>query len=312
MTAADKDAALIPSLNVSQWPHRPAYVCAHPDVNTKDFEQGSPLPLGRLVEFETDLFVGKMLLRLKPISPTEVVSSECDADEKKQKVIEKAQEDYFKDKKRHYQFVFQGHFRKEIPISNLVIGDFYTKPFVGVPRGFFMRMYQRFMEGIAPGIVMDMTSDTPKILAAFGGAQTLRVDIPGEEPELSQTTAINNLRDNMKLLFENPIDKKEGFKGIEMSTSKRRSWLSNPKNSNNYSTNPEHMYTVELYDHGMCFASYNQLFFGTKIDMTKTMNGQPLSFGIFTNDDQKIVCKFPIWHERLLAEMKAAESEEKK
>ena len=120
------------------------------------------------------------------------------------------------------------------------------------------------------------------------------------------------IENNMKLLFENPIDKKKGFTGIEMSTSKRRSWLSNPKNSCNYSTNPEHVYTVDLYNHTMCCGSYNQHAMGIQINMTKTMNGQPLSFGIFTNDDQKIVCKFPIWHERLLAEMKAAESEEKK
>jgi len=312
MSATDTDAAPIPSLHVSQWPHRPAYFCAHPDVDTKDFEKGAPLPLGRLVEFETDLFVGRMLFRLKPIPPTEVVSNECDADEKNQKVVEKAQEDYFEGKKRNYQFVIQGRFRKEIPISNLVIGDFYTKPMVGIPKGIMMRMYQRFMETINPGVIMDMTSDTPKALGPFGSAQTLRVDIPGQEPDLSQTTAINNLKDNTKLLFENPIVKKKGFNDIEMSTSKRRSWLSNPKNSCNHSTNPEHVYTVELYDHTMCFGSYNQHAMGMKIDMTKTMNGQPLSIGIFTYDDQKIVCKFPIWHERLLAEMKAAKSEGKK
>jgi hypothetical protein len=41
---------------------------------------------------------------------------------------------------------------------------------------------------------------------------------------------------------------------------------------------------------------------GVKVDMTKTMNGQPLAFGIFTRDE-RIICKFPVWHERLLEEM---------
>jgi hypothetical protein len=43
--------------------------------------------------------------------------------------------------------------------------------------------------------------------------------------------------------------------------------------------------------------------------MTTTMNGQPLAFGICTRDE-RIICKFPVWHERLLEETKKEGKEE--
>ena len=293
---AIKGAGPPPEAAVEEWPHRPAYFCAHPDVHTKDHEAGAPLPLNEFVEFETELFVGKMLCRLKPIPPTQ-----DEQQEQAKTTTAQSHAEYFKDKKRHYQFVIQGHFRKEIPLSEIVMGDFYERPFLGVPKGPVMRMYQKFMETISPGMVMDMTSETPKILTAFGSAQIMRVDIPGEEPDLTQPEILNNLQDNTKLLFGEPSPKK----GIETTPSKRRTFLSKPKNASKYITNPDHVYTVELYDHTMCFGSYYHHAMGMKVDMTKTMNAQPLAFGIFTKHDQAVVCKFPVWHERLLDEMKA-------
>jgi len=297
---AVKGAGPPPSAAVEEWPHRPAYFCAHPDVHTKDHEAGAPLPLNEFVEFETKLFVGKMLCRLKPILPTQEKEEEKEANSIGTTKIQ-SHDEYFKNKNRHYQFVIQGHFRKEIPLSDIVMGDYYERPFLGIPRGPIMRLYQKFMETVSPGVVMDMTSETPKILAAFGSAQTLQVDIPGEEPDLSQPAILNGLKDNTKLLFGEQLGPK---KGIETSPAKRRTYLSKSKNSSKYKTNPDHVYTVELYDHTMCFGSYYHHAMGIKADMAKTMNAQPLAFGIFTKHDQEVVCKFPVWHERLLDEMK--------
>lgn len=271
-----------PAQAVPQWPHRPAYFCAHPDVKTTEYEAGQPLPLGIPIAFETDLFKGKVFCRLKAIEPLPE-----DADGHKE---------YFEGKKRHYQFIVQGQFKEEIKISDIVLGDYYEKPFVGVPKGAIMKLYQRFMEAISPGVIMDMTSETPKILAAFGSCQTLRVDHPGQAPDI----ALGKVVENTTLLFG-----KEKFK----SESKRRGYLCKPKNSSKHTTNPDHVYTVELYDHTMCFGSYHQHVMGTKFDMTKTMNGQPLAFAMFKKDDERIFCKFPVWHERLLEEMENGEEE---
>lgn len=45
---------------------------------------------------------------------------------------------------------------------------------------------------------------------------------------------------------------------------------------------------------------------GMKSDMVKTMNGQPLSFALFTKHDQAVVYKLPVWHEQLLDDMHKA------
>ena len=266
------------------------------------------MPLDDFIDFETELFVGTMICRIKPIPPT-TSSLEDDNDsghgQDTSNKSEVSHKEYFHNKNRHYQFVVQGHFRKSIPLSDIAMGDFYQRPFLGIPKGPIMRMYQRFMETISPGLIMDMTSDNPKVLAAFGSAQTMRVDHVGEEPDLTQKSILNGLQDNTMLLF----GEKPPKKGIETSSSKRRAYLSKPKNASKYSTNPEHVYTIELYDHTMCFGSYYQHAMGTKFDMTKTMNAQPLAFAIFHKHDQAVICKFPIWHERLLEEMKASEEE---
>jgi len=264
-----------PAQAIETWPHRPTFLCAHPDVKTKDFEPGVSLPLGIPIDFESDLFEGKLFCRLKPIP------SHPD---------DKGHEAYFEGKKRLYQFIVQGHFKEEIALSDIIIGDFYERPFKGIPDGILMKLYQAFMEAISPGLIMDMTSDTPKILTAFGNCQTMRVDTKGQEPDISS----GNVEEDTSLLFG-----EEKFSSIK----KRRKYLSKPKNSSKYKTNPDHMYTIEMYDHTMCFGTYYQHAMGAKIDMATTLNAQPLALGVFTTDE-KIICKFPFWNERLLEEMR--------
>jgi hypothetical protein len=90
---------------------------------------------------------------------------------------------------------------------------------------------------------MDMTSDSPKILASFGSCQTLRVDRKGHEPDIGS----GKVEESTTLLFG-----KEKF----TSEQKRRSDLPKPKNASKYTTDLEHIYTIELYDYAMCFGSY--------------------------------------------------------
>eukprot|EP00980_Cylindrotheca_fusiformis_P014214 scaffold3741_cov127-Cylindrotheca_fusiformis.AAC.6 len=276
-----------PSQAVPQWPHRPAYICAHPEVKTPEHSQGEPLPLGVPVEFETDLFKGKFFCRLKPIDPHPDDAT--------------GHKEYFEGKKRHYQWIVQGRFKEEMKFSDILIGDYYEKPFKGIPKGPFMKLYQKFMETLNPGVIMDLTSDSPKILAAFGSCQTLRVDHPGQEPDICSG---EKLVENTTLLFGK--DKKFS------SESKRRSYLSKPKNSSKYTTNLDYVYTTEMYDHAICIGSYYQHAMGIKVDMVNIMNGQPLGFSMFTRGDKRLIYKFPVWHERLLEDMEQTEEKEKK
>lgn len=271
-----------PLKDTNEWPNGPAYLCAHPEVRTKDYEPGEALPLGAPVHFESDLFKGSVFLRLRP--------NETNPDDKA------AHTAYFHKKKRLWQVVVQGQFKEEIDLSDLLLGDFYEKPMVGIPKGSIMKVYQKFMEAISPGIVMDMISDKPKILTPFGAnTQTMRVDLPGNEPEI--TAAAGNMQEDASLLLGKEFSSKTSSKS-------RRKYLSKPKNSSKYKVNPAHVYTFEMYDHSMNFGTYHQHVFGNyKIDMVDSMNGQALAFCLFTRD-KRIVWKFPLWHERLIEDMK--------
>jgi len=268
-----------PLKETTEWPNCPAYFCAHPEVHTKDYSPGEALPLGVPINFESDLFKGSIFLRLR---------SNASPDNKAEHTA------YFNGKKRLWQVVIQGHFKEELDVSNLLIGDFYEKPLTGIPKGGIMKMYQKFMEVLSPGIVMDMTSDKPKILTPFGSAQKMRIDLPGNEPEI--TIAVGNVQEDTSLLLGKEFSSPN-------STKSRRKYLSKPKNSSNYKVNPAHVYTLEFYDHSMNFGTYYQHMFGNaKIDMVDSMNGQALAFCLFTRD-KRIVWKFPLWHERLIKDM---------
>ena len=145
---------------------------------------------------------------------------------------------------------------------------------------------------LSPGVVIDLVSSKPKMLTSFGSVQTLRIDMLGDEPEL--TGALGNIKEDTKLLLGTK------FSG---NVQKRRKYLSNPDNACKYEVNPNHVYSFELYDHSMNFGTYNQhILGGRKIDMVMSMNGQALAFALFTRD-KRCIYKFQVWHERLIRDM---------
>ena len=77
----------------SEWPNRPVFL--RPEAETKLQGDLPALPLGKVMEFETDLFKGKVLIRLEPISPN---AEDCNID---------AYAAYFDGRKRFHQLVIQ-------------------------------------------------------------------------------------------------------------------------------------------------------------------------------------------------------------
>jgi hypothetical protein len=151
---------------------------------------------------------------------------------------------------------------------------------------------ERFMQVLSPGIVIDLLSSKPKILTSFGGVQTLRIDLPGEEPTING--AIGNIKEDTTLLLGDKF---------RDDIQKRRKYLSNPENSRKYVVNPEHVYSFEMYDHSMNFGTYHQhIVGGRRVDIVQSMNGQALAFACFTRD-KRCIFKFPVWHERMIIDM---------
>jgi hypothetical protein len=106
----------------------------------------------------------------------------------------------FDGKRRLYQLVIQGQFKvkvDDIALSDVVLRQVYDRFLKGVPSGRSMmgKMIKRFVEGISPGVIFDVFHDKqPMVLAPIGSCQTMRVDLPGDEPsdfdEIKENTAL--------------------------------------------------------------------------------------------------------------------------
>jgi hypothetical protein len=78
----------------SEWPHFPVYLRPGDDIEilgSANSNDNKGLPLGVPIEFESPLFVGKILIRLKAIPPVPEDKSNFDS--------------YFKGRKRYYQCI---------------------------------------------------------------------------------------------------------------------------------------------------------------------------------------------------------------
>lgn len=261
----------------SEWPNRPVYLRAEAETTLQG--ENDVFSVGKVLDFETDLFRGKVMIRLEPIVPN---AEDCNVD---------AYAAYFEGRKRFYELVVQGQFKEELGWDEVYFGDVYSKPLNGVPNGMLMKLAQKFMQTLSPGMIFDVASDKPRVLTLAGSAQTIRIDTLGEEPEIDGPVGI--------------VEHTNEDLGKKFKTSnERRKYMSKPKNARKYKLDPKKVYTFELYDHSMNFGTYHQHMMGGKNDMVKIVNGQPLAFACLTKDD-RYVFRFAVWHERLLESMKA-------
>merc|ERR1712154_667866 len=123
---------------------------------------------------------------------------------------------YFQDRKRLYQVIIQGKFKEKLPVSDVVTGRYYDKPFQMTPPKFISRIIKKIISSVAPGVVIDLTSESPKVLSNLAAtAQVLRADKEGTQPDISS--------------FEDRTDS-PSILGRRFSNSKqRKKILSNPK-----------------------------------------------------------------------------------
>ena len=263
--------------DVHNWPNKPLYIYADfPHVKTANYGPYESLPLGVPIEFESDLFKGRILIRLRGYDS---------ATTQPKNLLE--------DHEHHplqWMYIVQGHFKKRMKLQDIMSGDYYQRPFKGLPKSKagkrVMELYQKGMESMFPGFVMDFTSDRPKVLKPFASFCSIRVDRKGEEPELSSSTI--SVEEDMSLMKE-----------IPKTSNKRKKFLSNPKASTRYSVDPSHVFTFEMHDKNLDLKEYTQRSMMMQTDMCKLLDKQPLSFSLFDAKNEQVIFKFPILHEKL-------------
>ena len=136
---------------VSSWPHRPILLC--------DNNEGGPLSLGTPFDFETDLFKGKMLVRLQGVP-----SDDPAADAK-----------YFDGRQRRFQAIVQGRFKREIRVSELMTGHVFARPLKNLPPKWLVAVAERMIMQLAPSMQVQLRQKNPQALSILAATSQVRM-----------------------------------------------------------------------------------------------------------------------------------------
>jgi len=251
-----------------QWRHRPVFLKASEDTKVSGIADNETLPLGVPFEFETPLFKGRMLVRLR--------HANSDDSEK--------HENYFSGRKRIMQTVVQGKFKKPVSMAELYVGSVFREPIRLVPPPSVLGLMQALISRTAPGVLLDLASKQPKVVNLFAGsAQTMSIDVPGEEPDMTAVEIPENLGNRLGKVFK--------------STKHRKRVLSTPKKAERYQFDTEHVYTLHTYDDTMDYGNYTMKIpmYGD-YDLSKAIGPQPMTLSAMTTSGETVF-HFDVWHE---------------
>lgn len=185
---------MLPS-SPSKWAQCPVMLRPSPNTNTKirgiryansteyrhfrGFCAGCILPInngtepdGRslVIDFESKYFVGTLLMRIRD-APDNVDEERRELDGKDG---DNKSNDYFAGKKRKFQAIVQGKFKKALPISECVTGQALDRPGGKLPAKWIVSSFIRFVSTLAPQLEVQMDGNNPRFLTPLAAtAQTV-------------------------------------------------------------------------------------------------------------------------------------------
>jgi len=163
---------------VSTWDHDPLFLQADSSVvilsNQKQSEgkhkKQQSCPIGIPFEFESDLFKGQALIRIRNLENSHDVTSD---------------KEYFRGRKRKNQVIIQGKFKEEIEYTDVITGSEYKNGFSTQPPVIFQKLLGKVLRRVSPSTDIKLCGDKPKVLMNIGeGAQTISVNNDGEQPDI--------------------------------------------------------------------------------------------------------------------------------
>ena len=146
-----------------------------------------------------------------------------------------------------------------------------------------------FIGKVSPGAKIEAHTDQPFVETILGGSsQVIRGDMPGQEPNITS-------RD----LIEDCSVLGGVFTNGNVTASKRKKVLSNPKTNQSYSFDTESVYTFEFYQNLFDATTYSLDLGFTKLGCSHILNGQPIQW-LGKLRDGRYLWNFQIWNEKLL------------
>jgi len=214
-------------INIADSPHRPLLLRPTPGTNTvvrgvrystascqeyldgKDYSVSLPINDGReekgkclVIDFESDLFIGTVLMRIKKV-PKPESASRCDTND-----------NYFMGRKRTFQAIVQGRFKRDdVPMSECITGQTFEKPASHLPPGFILKPTLNLFRVLAPQLQVQFGEKPVFVSPLAATAQTI-ISTPTPEDQ----GKANNKTDERIKLGQNSVQVKEGVEIVELSS----------------------------------------------------------------------------------------------
>lgn len=254
--------------------------CAICPVNNGNEAQGESL----VIDFESELFEGTLLLRLRFIEGT----TPDPYDDSK---------GYFKGVNRRYQTVVHGRFKKPLPLTHMVNGYKCNRRFGKLPAKWILKGGMKVLSFFAPQLDAKLDGDQPYSLTPLcSTAQSVAVDTPEtvpptiedglHEPKEAHRTLIGQSSDAPTSLQRAKLRKKVFDKFFVAK-------------SNEPMADPSKIYTFEFLQHLFNFESFS-IELGNmlgSVELEEILDGQPLQ--IMAAFEDQPLWSFDVWHECL-------------
>eukprot|EP01071_Lankesteria_metandrocarpae_P000406 Lankesteria_metandrocarpae@DN10547_c0_g1_i1.p1 len=250
-------------------------VIDHEVATLEHFKNGQPLkyPLGPLMingsatydpavvqEFETPLFKGKIVIRAANLPSSSRI-------------------DYFTNKKRLTQCIVQGKFKQKGMYFHEVFSGFENKkPWQNLPSKFMFSLGMGVVKKLIPVIVEDLAGERPYFLTPLvSSCQTLHVANPLETDDNKLKVAVPNILDpnigeDTRLLGGKFMNDEK----LSRNAASRKRFYSSVSNLFDYSFDPELVYTIDVYQHLLSYATYCYDVVVAQLDLRHYLDGQPL------------------------------------
>lgn len=263
--------------------------CVTVPMNNGNEAEGESL----IVDFESNLFEGSLLLRLRHSNG----STRDPYDDNK---------GYFKGMNRRYQALVRGRFKKSIPMTALRTGFQFDRPCGKLPAKWILRGGIKVLSFFAPQLDAKLECSKPHTLTPLGSTpQSITVDdgeltsLEGahDEPEDGKRSLLGVTATSGQTTMQRARVRKKAFDKLFVHQSKEPM------------TDPSKVYTFEFLQHLFNFQDFS-IELGSmlgSVHLQDILDGQPLQ--VMATHEEERLWSFDLWHESLLDKARQSEAQ---
>jgi hypothetical protein len=262
--------------------------CAILPINNGNEPAGDSL----VADFETSLFQGTVLLRLRHSDGTTATPS----DDTK---------GFFAGVPFRYQAIVRGQFKADLPLTDLVFGTRLARPCGNLPPKWVMWTALKVVGFFAPQLKTKLHISKPYSLSPLGSAaRTITVEDNHNDKVITRLLGANHVE---------PTDPKESLTGkaypienaLERARARKRHFdqLFIAKRQE-LRTDPGKTYTMEFLQHLFDYQKYTIDLGSFQPNIQDLLNGQPLQLMSASTAQDQALWSFEIWNECLLKDAK--------